>query len=379
MKIGIISGEYAPLRGGISDSNQALVGALLRRGHSVALLTNPGSAEIRPQTSLDWSAGWGLPCWWHAPRWAKKRGVQLVNLHYQTAMYAMSPWIHGLPRRFGVPCAVTFHDLRFPYLFPKAGDALRTRFVLALARQAALAIVTNHEDEASLHRAGIRHTALIPIGSGVEQMPLSSEARTALRASLGLAEDELVWGHFGFLYPNRGVEVLLRALRRWLDGGQIGRLLVIGGREGGPTDAAYVARLDGLIAELGLSQAVIWTGYAEPARVSALLQACDALVLPFVDGASYRRSSLMAAIQHACPILTTQPQVAIPTFEHGVNLWLIPPNDVDALADGLARLSDAALRAHLVQGAARLRQHFQWDDIAAYYESAFAGLLEKTP
>jgi len=362
VKIGIISGEYAPLRGGISDSNQALVGALLRRGHAVALLTNPGSAESRPQTTLDWSRGWGLPCWWRVPSWAVRRGVQAVHL----------------PRRFTVPCAVTFHDLRFPYLFPKAGDALRKRAVLDLARQADLAIVTNHEDEASLNAAGIGHTALIPIGSGVEQMPLSQAARAALRAELGLTDDTLVWGHFGFLYPNRGVETLLHGLRRQLDAGQAARLLMIGGREGGPTDAAYVAHLDSLIAELGLSQAVIWTGYAEHARASALLQACDALVLPFADGASYRRSSLIAAIQHACPILTTQPQVAIPTFEHGANLWLIPPGDVDALADGLARLSDAALRAHLAQSAAHLRQHFQWEDIAARYESALLALIEKT-
>ncbi|MCS6835769.1 MAG: glycosyltransferase family 4 protein [Anaerolineae bacterium] len=379
MRIGIISGEYAPLRGGISDSNQALVGALLRRGHAIALLTNPGSAESRPQTSLDWSAGWGLPCWWRTPRWGIRRSVQVVNFHYQTAMYGMSPWVHGLPKRFAAPCAVTFHDLRFPYLFPKAGDALRKHFVLALARQAALAIVTNHEDEASLHQAGIGHTALIPIGSGIEQTPLSREARAALRASLGLAEDELLWGHFGFLYPNRGVEALLYALRRQRDAGQAARLLMIGGREGGPTDDVYVARLDRLIAELGLSQAVAWTGYVEPSQASAWLQACDGLVLPFADGASYRRSSLMAAIQHACPILTTQPQVVIPTFEHGVNLWLVPPDDVDALTDGLTRLSDAALRTHLAQGVARLRQHFQWDDIAARYESAFAALLEKTP
>ena len=48
------------------------------------------------------------------------------------------------------------------------------------------------------------------------------------------------------------------------------------------------------------------------------------MVLPFEDGASYRRSSLIAAIHQGCAILTTEPAHEIETFAHGRNLLARP-------------------------------------------------------
>ena len=58
-----------------------------------------------------------------------------MNIQYQTAAYGMSPFIHFLPDALRpIPVVTTFHDLRFPYLFPKAGRAARLDRHAARAR-----------------------------------------------------------------------------------------------------------------------------------------------------------------------------------------------------------------------------------------------------
>jgi hypothetical protein len=66
---------------------------------------------------------------------------------------------------------VTFHDLRVPYLFPKAGP-LRRWIVYHLARSAEGVIATNDEDfHRLLTEARPRRLALIPIGSNIPCAP----------------------------------------------------------------------------------------------------------------------------------------------------------------------------------------------------------------
>ena len=103
-----------------------------------------------------------------------------------------------------------------------------------------------------------------------------------------------------------------------------------------------------------------------PEQVSASFAASDICVLPYRDGASYRRGSLMAALAHGMPIVTTEPQAPQPWLEHGENVWLVPPADAEALAAGCRRVAeDAALRERLARGARELHTHFSWPEIAA--------------
>ena len=102
----------------------------------------------------------------------------------------------------------------------------------------------------------------------------------------------------------------------------------------------------------------------DEAAVGAYLTSSDVVALPFTDGASYRRGSLMAAIQYGCAIISTTPNVEIPAFKNGENMLLVPPSDKNALTAALDQVRTSAdLRGQLQRGAFELRKQFNWSKI----------------
>jgi glycosyltransferase involved in cell wall biosynthesis len=402
MKIGLVTGEYAPMQGGVGDFTREVARAMVALGHAVHVITGrrPQVADVSSQDSgqdggqdggiqvervID---GWSWRCWRALSDESKRLGLQVVNLQFQTAAYNMHPAINLLPlaRRIHplirwprlLPIVVTFHDLRAPYLFPKAGP-LRRQVVLALARHADAAIVTNQEDALDLQSAlshalpAIRHppSAIrqIPIGSNIAPCLPKGYNRDEWRSRYGVRPDEMLVGYFGFFHPLKGGESLIRALAELVAEGRAVRLLHIGGRSGSSdadTNAAYAARVESLARELGVADRMAATGFVTPEQVTASLYATDVVALPYVEGASFRHGTFHAALAHGRAIVTTRPPVPLAELCDGENVLLVSPGDSHALADGIRRtMQDTALRARLEHGATDLSQLFTWDRIAA--------------
>ena len=383
MRIGLISGEYPPMQGGVGDFTRMLGRTFVAAGHQVCVLTGRAGTGvdgdgIAVTASVD---NWNRALPGAVRQWATANALDVIDLQYQTAAYNMAGMIHLLPRLMGkTPFAVTFHDLRFPYLFPKAGP-LRDRAVLALARSADAAIVTNHEDEERLVRAGgVRRLCRIPIGSNIAGDLPAHFDRTGWRDRIGVGPDDLLIGFFGFLNRSKGIEPLLDALAQLRSTGMAARLLMIGGRTGDsdPTNAAYAHHVDAEIERLGLTDQVLWTGYVEGDEVSAFLSCLDVCALPFEDGASFRRSSFLTAIAHGCPIVTTRGFRPPPELVHRQNVFFVPPGDVRMLAAALRTVAaEDRLRARLGSGAAMLHTMFAWERIADQTLALFSELSGK--
>ncbi len=363
MKIGLITGEFPPMPGGVGDFTRGLAERMREHGREVQVLSRKGSSFAG--LHIDTINGWGPLCLPAIRQWVQRHSISVVNMQYQTAAYDMSPFIHFLPGVVGVPLITTFHDLRHPYLFPKAG-ALRDWIVMRLARSSAGVITTNQEDDLRLR--DLPNRRIIPIGSSI---PYShgDDAEPAIRRWRAICDAEsFVLGHFGFVKEIKGIDYLLDAMARLRADGHDLRLVFIGGRHNTvdtSEDDAYVATLDGRIQQHGLKDAVTRTGYLPDNEVAACFGAVDLMVLPFTDGASYRRSSLIAAIHCRRAILTTEPSAPIDTFIHGENMWLVPPRSTAALqAAILALMRDRAQLERLRTGAAALSAHFDWDQIA---------------
>jgi glycosyltransferase involved in cell wall biosynthesis len=294
--------------------------------------------------------------------------LQIVNIQYQAAAYHMRhPAINFLPWRLkGVTkTAVTFHDLRTPYLFPKAGR-LRDTAVQFMARQAHGVIVTNPEDFQALSTN--RHPSMcqIPIGSNITTYLPSPLEIAKIRDRFGLIPSDHLLGYFGFLHESKGADTLVAALSQ-LDART--HLVFIGGQQGSSdsmNNQAFLAKLNNQIHELGLSARVHWTGFVSDQEVSTYLHAADLMVMPYRDGVSLRRGTLMAILAHGRPLITTAPTVPTPELKHGEQAWFVPPDDSAALAEAIRQVrADKSLLKKLGDKAAQTGELFTWSKIAS--------------
>jgi glycosyltransferase involved in cell wall biosynthesis len=377
MRIGMITGEYPPMQGGVGAFTHILAREMAAQGHELLIYSRHGTRSDDPRIHVTPAVGgWGIGAVMGAARWARDYKLDLVNVQYQTAAYGMSPIIHFLPDALRpVPVITTFHDLRYPYLFPKAGR-LRDWIVQRLARESTGVIVTNHEDAQHLtHPRGL----LIPIGSNIPKDAVADVR--AIRAQVGANADDFLIVFFGLINRSKGLDTLLESLARLRDEGVPAQLAIVGGAgSSDPTNVETMREIDALIERLELRFIVHKTGYLEDAAVSAYLAAADVVALPFADGASYRRGSLMAALEHGCATVTTTPTVAVPSFTDGVNLCLVPPGNAAALADALRHLyASPDERTTLKAGALELGKRFDWSEIARSTVDWYRRILQPPP
>lgn len=399
MRVLFLTGEFPPMQGGVGDCTNEIARALVTLGAQVRVLTSTQAVSRQPSAvGGRRSAVEVLPIierW----DWANLRVIaravrefapEIAHIQYQTGAFGMHPAIDFAPRVLksrATKFVVTFHDLRVPYLFPKAGR-VRKWVTRELARSSDAVIATNDEDYAQLSALNLEILTLIPIGSNIRITESPNYQRNAWRAQLGVRDDETLLCYFGFLNESKGGETLIRALALVPHA----KLLMIGGQVGAsdPTNRAYLSHIQSLISNLQLSDRVLWTDYTPPEIVTANFRAADLCVLPYRDGASYRRGTLMAALAHGCALVTTtaddrrqtarpeqsaaqskdavggrQSAVRLPSLRDGENCLLVPPDDPCALADAIQRaLASPELRAKIGAGARELAQYFSWDKIA---------------
>ncbi|NJN65413.1 MAG: glycosyltransferase family 4 protein [Chloroflexaceae bacterium] len=330
----------------------------------------------------------------------------LLHIQYQTGAYGMHPAVNLLPWRLrsrtGPACphlAVTFHDLREPYLFPKAGP-LRRWITHRLAADCDLVVATNPDDLAALHRSGIA-ACHIPISSNIAALPPPGYEREPWRSRLGVRPGDVLVAYFGLLSPNKGVDLLLDALSdlarkpdqepdqsqsREYPAGPRFLLLLIGGDATSPRDRAYADQVFATIERLWWRERVIITGHVDAVTVSAHLLAADCVALPFRGGASFRSGSLLAALSHGTPVVTTvepggrrwgteDANIRLVDGEHAL---LVAPDDRRSLSQALRRLAqDPALRKRLSAGALQVAAHFTWETITRQHEQAYYRLLNR--
>ncbi len=386
MRIGQITGEYPPMQGGVGAFTQELARALVDLGHELFVFTDHRAANGKKNEPAHVTADahtWGWGTLSRIRRWAQAQKLDIVNIQYQAAAFNMAAFVHILPVRLDtVRVVTTFHDLLVPYLFPKAGP-LRYQAVLTLARSSDGVIVTNRGDQERLASersiASLRH---IPIGSNIKPRLAPDYNRTVWRAALGFQPDDIVVGYFGFLNASKGIDTLLQGVRIARNNKLPIKLLMIGGRTGtsDPVNIVYAQEVDQMVDDLNLHEHIRWTGFVDDQAVSGHLTACDMVALPFRDGVSFRRGSLMAALAHGCPIITTHPQMDVPELISDEQVRMIPAESPTALSIAVEDLAyNPDLREELGRRARDLAQQFAWETIAAQTADYFEELLEPQP
>jgi glycosyltransferase involved in cell wall biosynthesis len=372
----LVSGEYPPDVGGVADYTARLRDALRDRGRRVRVLTRATLAHDEPGVYRrvdNWNAI-GL-----RQLVLAVRSDTIVHIQYQAAAFDLlgdiclaPPLVRVL--RHGARVVTTFHDVRVPYVFPKAGP-LRAFVLRVLARTSHAVLAADSVDLRLLGGPSPRHHC-VPIGSNVPRRPPAGYNRAAFRAGLGLGQSAVVVAYFGLLNASKGLDTLLQAFRfvelrypnAWL--------LLLGGVAGAsdPTDLETAEAFD---RQLGsTTDHVIRTGYVDRELVSAYLRAADVALLPYADGASGRRGSLLACAEHGLPIVTTQgPGLSTSALPLEESVLSARPGDAYGLAEAVGRLvAEPGLRDRMRSASACLAARASWETIADQHLAIYSRL-----
>ena len=395
MKLCMVSATYPDIHCGVGDFVGVLCPRLAQEGIDVHVLTSrdprvrPSEENPRVHPTLE---AWG---WRQAP--ALIRAVQelrpdLVHIQYETLMYRRSPMIELFPlllKRAGFRGPVIFspHEFHGPHLFTSRGlradlQAMNPRYLptfvgrgeflwelrcRAMVQQSDVVAVTNEPLLEHLRRefpSRARRIVLTPLSSIVPDHS-GGEDRGETRRRLGLAPGEVLLVYFGFLRPEKRVEMVLDAFSSLAHEALPVRLLVIAGQGGvGDSYESYRTSLRQRFASLGADGRAHWYDYVPYDELATLLQAADVAVLPIAGGVSWRRSSFLACLRHGLAVVTTRGEHTPPEVEDREHALLVPPDDQEALTGALRQvIADGDLRHRLRAGAQTLFKRRDWNQV----------------
>jgi glycosyltransferase involved in cell wall biosynthesis len=167
--------------------------------------------------------------------------------------------------------------------------------------------------------------------------PVSPEARRSARQRWGVSEEETLFGCVGYLLPEKGQKLIVRALASVRANFPSTRLLLAG-------DGPCRPQLEALARELGLENSVIFAGFIED--VSQVYAALDAFVFPSL--AEPLGTSLLAAMAWGLPVIAVASGGVPEYVENGVLGLLVTHPDLRLfLVEALRLLSNHELTKRL--------------------------------
>ena len=324
-------------------------------GHDMHAASAPGPFEARilatgavfwpvPAFRRDWSLRSDLAA--SRQVWRLVRAVRPDVLHTHTPKAGVVGRIVG--RIAGVPVVVnSVHGL----WQPRTGSSLqRLKGTLVWAVEAFASLFShaelylNQQDRDALHRF-VRTKGEV-VGSGIDlaRFAFSESDRTRVRAEWGIEPDEVLVVGVGRQVAEKGIFELASAaqrLRRPKADGRIRRVRFVWV---GPTDESKADAIGAAMEGLEL------VGMRDDMR--AVYAACDVFALP-----SYREGLSMSGMEAAAcgrALVVSDIRGCRELGRQGNEVLLVPPGDVDALEQALARfIDDAGLRTAFGESAAR--------------------------
>jgi glycosyltransferase involved in cell wall biosynthesis len=225
--------------------------------------------------------------------------------------------------------------------------------LLALRPSVEVTFVSTAEYGRQLRRhLRLRRVHHLGVGSNLPDM---RSFRDVSREQLGISEGTIALTAFGTGHPSRLMHYVAEAAARIRDSGHNVVVLNLGAGARAPEGIDPSVRLH-------------TPGPLAREVVARQLAAGDLFVAPFEDGVSTRRSSLMAALQHALPVIGTDGEVTDAILRRSSDaLKLVPAGRPDLFAEAARRLAaDPGGRRRLARaGRALYECFFDWPVIAA--------------
>ena len=213
---------------------------------------------------------------------------------------------------------------------------------------------------------GRRRPTFLILNAVDEQELVADVGGAEVRRRLGIAPGIPVLGVLGRLSPEKGQDLLLKAFAGALRVRPEATMLVVGdGPEAGSLKAQTRA--------LGIEARVRFCGHQSAIR--DYLEALDLLVLP--SRSEGLPNVVLEAMCVGVPVLATDVGGVREIIEDGMNGWIVPPGDAEALESAIVRtLSDPARRREIAQrGRASLSPKFSASLRAARFLEVYEDVL----
>jgi glycosyltransferase involved in cell wall biosynthesis len=307
---------------------------------------------------------------WHDPRLSREmvrmvreENVSLIHAHLPGQNFCAS-LVGTLLRR---PVVATYHG---QIEVQRSNGWISALHLQTVRRAASAFVVVSDQMRRALENAGFSRDRVVRIYNGIEPKRFDGDAGGSLRRELGLSEEAPLIGMVANIRPPKGHEHFIRAARMVADRFPAARFVAAGEHLAGLSD-----RLQALVAELKLQDRFFFLGFRDD--VPAVLRDLDLFVLPSTsEGFPFVALEAMAAGRPSVMTRCGGPEEIV---IDGVNGFLVPPADPEALAEKICLLLASPERARMFGQAAqaRVREEFSRDAMLTQYEDLYDRLLNR--
>ena len=360
MKVLMISGSYPPDVCGVGDYTYNLVQALEKQAVEVMVLCStdtsptpvPGPAVLEQRAS-SWSPLCAITALRHA---IADFQPDIIHFQYPTI---------GFGHRLGPHAAAVYGRLKGRNVIVTVHESKKAhilRRISLLAFNFCVHILTTTSAQAGY----LRRVWFYPLRDKISVIPIASNIP---RAAVTAGTSSLpVCTHFGLIYPNKGIDTFIEVARqsRLTFGPQL-RFRIVGNVH--PAYLPYFECLRKDARDLNIE----WVLGSSPEEVARLLYESLVCILPFSDGASYRRGSLLAALVNGVPVITTSSAETPDDLIHGYNIYFA--GKVEEYIQYIGELLDPETHQSISERCRQLGQKFDWDHIAELHQALFRRLI----
>ncbi len=332
MKVVFVTGSYPPDTCGVGDYTFHLVEALLKIGASVEVISKEN---------------WNITKAFKIIKHIRAIKPDVVHIQYPTAGFGanLSPQILSL----SFPCIVTMHEITQAHILRKLSLYLFT------FRSRHIIFTTPFERDFAVRHAPwiYRHSSVIPIGSNIRTTIQQTERDLT----------EIVY--FGLFRPKKGLEdvfalaSLIKQMKLPYSVRMIGKPF--------PGCSSYVEELYRRSEGLPIK----WNTDLDDKSVADLLSRVFIAYMPFPDGASDRRGSLLALLANGVVTITTRGPQTPTSLEQAV-LFAGDSRQAITLIEQVR--TDRELRKRLSDNGRAYASQFSWDAIARQHMALYVKL-----
>lgn len=213
-------------------------------------------------------------------------------------------------------------------------------------------------------------SAVIMNGVDSARFDVAEEEGEAIRASLGISREHIVFGCIGQITPRKNQKGLVESFASIAKEVPFARLLIAGAPIFAGDDA-YLREIADLVRAHGLEDRIHFLGHRSD--VAEVISSTDAVIVN-----SHSEALVLVAIEAMMcgrPVIATKVGGTGELIEHLVSGWLIPAGDDASLKEALRRLAGSpALRISLAKEGRRVaRSRFTAETLLADFERFVLG------